>query len=209
MPKIQGIPRDTTLRFSLEELIAANNPVRAIDAFVEALNLEALGFQHKGKSSEGRPAYTAKILLKLYCYGYFNGIRSSRKLQQECERNIELWWLLERQQPRYHTIADFRKHNKAAFEKTFKQLVKLCREWQLFGGETVAIDGSKFRAQNSKKNNYNEKKVEQHLAYIDKKVAQYTAALDKLDEEESVKQAPEMPPQKEESESSVSEKKRH
>ena len=182
MPQKTGIGRDQMMLFCTEQQISSENRVRVIDAFVDALDLKGLGFVIKGKTKEGSPAYSASMLLKLYCYGYLNRIRSSRRLEAECQRNIELWWLLEQQKPCYHTISDFRKTNAKALQKTFHQFVVMCREWELYGKETIAIDGAKFRAQNSKKNNYNQKKIDQHLAYIDQKVEDYLEALDQYDQ---------------------------
>ena len=139
---------------------------RSLIVFIQGADLEELGFIAKGKSHEGRPAYKPEILTKLYLYGYLNGIRSSRKLQKECERNIELWWLLSLQKPRYKTIADFRKNNALGFGNLFIYFRGFCMEQGLYGRKHVAIDGSKFRAQNSKKRNYKARKIKQHLDYI-------------------------------------------
>ena len=184
MPQIEGTSRHQMQIFALEQAIAADNPVRVIDAFVSTLSLEKLGFLIKGEGDEGRPAYAAEMLLRLYLYGYLNRIRSSRQLEKACRRNIELWWLLNYQHPSYKVIADFRKDNARALRGVFRQLNQLCLDMDLFGRELVAVDGSKFRAQNSKKNNYNAAKVERHMKYIDKKLEEYFEAADKLDEEE-------------------------
>ena len=184
MPQIEGTSRHQMQIFALEQAIAADNPVRVIDAFVSTLSLEGLGFLIKGEGDEGRPAYAAEMLLRLYLYGYLNRIRSSRQLEKACRRNIELWWLLNYQHPSYKVIADFRKDNARALRGVFRQLNQLCLDMDLFGRELVAVDGSKFRAQNSKKNNYNAAKVERHMKYIDKKLEEYFEAADKLDEEE-------------------------
>ena len=194
MPQIEGTSRHQMQIFALEQAIAADNPVRVIDAFVSTLSLEKLGFLIKGEGDEGRPAYAAEMLLRLYLYGYLNRIRSSRQLEKACRRNIELWWLLNYQHPSYKVIADFRKDNARALRGVFRQLNQLCLDMDLFGRELVAVDGSKFRAQNSnqpspgfgwqRKNNYNAAKVERHMKYIDKKLEEYFEAADKLDEEE-------------------------
>ena len=162
---------------SLEEPIDKDNPVRFIDAFVDALELDKLDFIVTEAKTEGRPAFEPKIFLKLYFYGYLNGIRSSRRLERECVRNIELQWLLAGLVPNYHTIADFRKTNPKALKSTFKLFVLFLRDLDLVAGEVVAIDGTKVRASNSKKNNYNEKKVQRHLAYIEAKTNEYLAEL--------------------------------
>jgi len=137
-----------------------------------------LGFIIKGKSHEGRPAFTAETLIRIYIYGYLNGIRSSRKLNTECKRNVELWWLIHQQQPNYKTIADFRKDNQQAFYNLFVLFRDFCLQQGLYGKKTIAIDGSKFRAQNSRKNNYNILKINQHLEYIEKQTQEYLKELD-------------------------------
>lgn len=181
MPVLPGSDRSQIQFFSLETAIEPENEVRAIDALVNALPMEALGFEVKGQSHEGRPAFAAKALFKLLIYGYRNGIRSSRKLEKACQCNIELWYLLNYQQPCYKTIANFRKDNPRALRQAFRHFNKLFLEWGLFGGELAAIDGSKFRAQNSKKKNYNAAKIQRHLDYIDEKLDAYFAELDEVD----------------------------
>ena len=166
---------------SLEEPIDKNNPVRFIDAFVDIIELDKLNFIVSDLKTEGRPAFDPKTFLKLYFYGYLNGIRSSRRLERECVRNIELQWLLAGLVPNYHTIADFRKNNPIALKATFKLFVLFLKDSDLIGGEVVAIDGTKTRASNSKKNNYNAKKIERHLAYIEAKTNEYLKELDAND----------------------------
>ena len=161
------------MMLNLSEQIAEDSLVRIIDAFITSADLDLLGFIVKGKSIEGRPAYTPDTLAKLYLYGYLHSIRSSRKLQQECNRNIELWWLLNFQKPRYKTIADFRKNNAIGFANLFVYFRDFSLEAGLYGRKTVAIDGSKFRAQNSKKKNYNARKIKQHLDYLDEQQKNY------------------------------------
>ncbi|MFQ3575592.1 MAG: IS1182 family transposase, partial [Cytophagales bacterium] len=168
----------------MEELVSRDNPVRFVDAFVDKLDLAKLGFAISKPKTEGRPSFEPKIFLKLYFYGYLNGIRSSRRLERECSRNIELQWLLSGLVPNYHTIADFRKDNPVALKNTFRLFVLFLKDLGLVGGETVAIDGTKIRASNSKKNNHNAKKIERHLAYIDAKTAEYMSELDKNDQAE-------------------------
>lgn len=169
----------------MEEIIDQENQVRFIEAFVEMLDLKALQFVVKELKGEGRPRYEPKVFLKLYLYGYLNGIRSSRRLEKECKRNIELQWLLSRIVPNYHSIADFRKDNPTALRNTFKLFVCFLKDLDLIGGKTVAIDGTKMRAHNSKKNNYSPKKIERHLAYIEEKTNAYLKELDENDEGES------------------------
>lgn len=184
MPQLQGINRNQLQMLSLNELISEDHVVRLIEAFVDYLDLDEMGFVEKGKIKDGRPAYRREMLLKLYLYGYLNQIRSSRRLERECRRNVELWWLLGQQVPGYKTIANFRKDHSKALRNVFRQYNLLCREWGLFEGKTVAIDGSKFRAQNSKKMNFNARKIKRHLDYIDKKLGEYFEALNAMDEEE-------------------------
>src|SRR5215210_5907657 len=187
----QGISREQISMMSLECLIASDNPVRVIDMFVEQLDLGELGFTKTTLSKEGRPPFEAKYLLKLYYYGYLNTIRSSRKLEAECLRNVELWWLLYQLSPGYHTIADFRKDNAAALKKAFKKFVAFLKGENLLGGKAITTDGTKLRAQNNKKNNFNEAKFAKSLEYIESKVEEYVKELDECDEQED-KQASEL-----------------
>lgn len=179
-------PKDRfqTLFTSLEDPVDQDNPVRFIDAFVDTLELDKLGFIVPEAKNEGRPAFEPKIFLKLYFYGYLNGIRSSRRLERECVRNIELQWLLAGLVPNYHTIADFRKTNPIALKATFKLFVLFLRDLDLVAGEVVAIDGTKVRASNSKKNNFSPKKIQRHLNYIEAKTNEYLAELEQNDQSE-------------------------
>lgn len=169
---------------SMEMLIAPDNEVRVIDAFVEAIDTKKLGFANT-LAAEGHPPFHPKIFLKLYLYGYMNRVRSSRRLEKECERNVEVKWLLGNLVPNYHSIADFRKQYGKQFKAVFKLFVLFLRGEKLLGRKTVGIDGSKFRAVNSKKNNYNEKKVKKHLEYIENKAEEYIEELDRIDREEN------------------------
>ena len=169
MDFIRGNNRDQVTFSTLESQIEESNPVRFVDAFVEHLDLSQLGFVINSLKPEGRPAYESEIFLKIYLYGYLNGIRSSRRLERECIRNMELQWLVNALLPNYHSIADFRKVNSHALKNVFKLFVLFLKEADLIGGTTVAIDGTKIRAHNSKKNNYNSKKIERHLTYIEEK----------------------------------------
>jgi len=180
-----GQNRDQLELTSLDLLVSPDSIVRVIDAFVDMLNLEKLGIKQKGKSKEGRPAFSNDMLLKLYLYGYLNRVRSSRRLAREAKTNMEAIWLVRGMRPCYKTIADFRKENGRGFRKVFRNLNKFLRQQGLLQGSRVAVDGSKFRAQNSKKNNYNEKKVKQHLDYIEKQTKEYLSQMDKLDQEEA------------------------
>lgn len=170
---------------SLEDSIETDNSIRFIDAFVEKLDLEKLQFVTKSIKTEGRPSYNNQLFLKIYFYGYLNGIRSSRKLAKECLRNIEMQWLCSGLAPNYHSIADFRKQNPQALRNTFKLFVLFLKDADLISGTVVAIDGTKARAHNSKKNNYNQKKIDRHFAYIEEKTNQYLKALDHSDKNES------------------------
>ena len=170
---------------SLDDLIEKDNSVRLIEAFVEKLDLSKLGFKIKEVKNEGRPSFDPKVFLKIYFYGYLNGIRSSRRLEKECMRNIELQWLVCKLIPNYHSIADFRKENPPSLRNTFKLFVSFLKDADLISGTTVAVDGTKMRAHNSKKNNYNPKKVERHLKYIEEKTNEYLNQLDKNDQSEN------------------------
>lgn len=177
MQHITGIPRNQLFFSSLEETILPNNPVRFVDAFVDALDLKCLEFKVKTIKAEGRPSFDTKLFLKLYLYGYLNGLRSSRKLEKECVRNIELHWLLTGIVPNYHSISDFRKENSAGLKKLFKLFVSFLKDADLIAGEVVAIDGTKSRAHNSKKANFNQKKIDRHLTYIEEKTEEYLTQL--------------------------------
>lgn len=188
MPQLTTDKRSELQMLCLETLIAPDNTVRLIDEYCNSFSAEELGFLVKGKHKEGRPAFKASILVRLYIYGYLNGIRSSRQLAKECVRNLELWWLLNQQKPKYRVIAAFRHDNNAAFYNLFVHFREYCMSIGLYGKRTVAIDGSKFRAQNSKKNNYNLKKIKQHLDYIDDKTKEYLQELDNNDRKRTKKQ---------------------
>ena len=137
---------------TLDEYVTEENPVRFIDAFVDSLDLEKLGFKHaKLDGGAGRPPYDPSDLLKLYVYGYLNQIRSSRKLEKACVSNLEVMWLMKKLAPDFKTIADFRKDNMDCIKPVFKEFVYLCKSLDLFGAELVAIDGSKFKAVNSRR----------------------------------------------------------
>lgn len=175
---IQGQNRDQTYLFpvSLNEAVDAENEVRLIDLFVDSLDLGEFGFtvQH---TENGRPAYHPADLLKLYIYGYLNRVRSSRCLEKECRRNIEVIWLLKNLSPDHNTISNFRRDNPKAIKKVFKETVKIAKYFDLIGGTLIAGDSTKLRAQNSKKNNFNQKKIDRHLEYIENKLAEYNKAL--------------------------------
>lgn len=181
MQHIQGISRHQLQMVSLEDKISTDNPVRFIDAFVSHINLEKIGFLPRILKTQGRPSFETQLFLKIYLYGYLNGIRSSRRLEKECVRNIELQWLLEDIRPNYHSIADFRKDNPTALKALFKLFVSFLKDAQLIGGETIAIDGTKSRAHNGKKSNFNQKKIDKHKAYIEAKSQEYLDQLEQND----------------------------
>ena len=166
MQHIPGISRHQLRISSLEDSIGPDNQVRFIDAFVTFVDLAKLGFEVKTLKKEGRPSYNSQVFLKIYLYGYLNGLRSSRILERETFRNIEMQWLLEAIRPNYHSISDFRKNNPVALTNTFKLFVSFLKDADLIGGEIIAIDGTKSRAHNSRKANFNQKKIDRHLEYI-------------------------------------------
>lgn len=182
MQFIQGKNRTQSILFtqSLDQIISPANEVRMIDLFVESINLNDFKFIIK-TTKEGRPAYHPKDLLKLFVYGYINHIRSSRQLEKECKRNIELLWLMKELTPDHNTISNFRRDNEKAIRKVFRHTVSIAKHFDLIGGTLVAGDSTKLRAQNSKKNNFNEGKIERHLAYIDAKLDEYNKALAEAD----------------------------
>jgi len=182
MKFIEGIPREQAVIFEgcLDNAIEPDNEVRVIDAFVHSVNLEEFGFKVHFPEN-GRPAYRPTDLLKLFIYGYLNRIRSSRALEKECKRNIELMWLLNSLAPDHNTIANFRKNNLKAIKKVFRATVQLAKHFNLIGGKLLAGDSTKLRAQNSKKNNFNKKKINRHMAYIENKLEQYNKALVEAD----------------------------
>jgi transposase len=191
MQFIEGKNRTQSILFpdTLDQIIEPDNEVRIIDLFVESLSAGQAGinltdFKFTIKTTkEGRPAYHPKDLLKLYLYGYLNHIRSSRQLEKECKRNIEVMWLLKELVPDHNTISNFRRDNEKAIRKVFHHTLKIAKHFELIGGKLVAGDSTKLRAQNSKKNNFNEAKIERHLAYIDAKLDEYNKALAESDED--------------------------
>ena len=187
MNHVRGLDRSQTLLFPerLEDYIAAENPVRFLDAFVARLDLHALGFARAHPKTTGRPPYDPGDLLRLYLYGYLHRLRSSRRLEAETHRNVELLWLLGRLHPDFKTIADFRKDNLGPLKRVCRQFVLLCRQLELFGGELLAIDGSKFKALNSREANFNEQKLEQRLGEIEAQIEGYVQQLEANDAQEA------------------------
>ena len=180
---VEGVARDQGGLFPahLEDFIADDNPVRAVDAFVDKLDLRALGFEAVDPSATGRPGYHPAVLLRLYIYGYLNAVPSSRRLEREAGRNVELMWLTERLAPDHKTIADFRKDHGPAIQQVCAQFVMLCRELGLFSKAIVAVDGSKFKAVNSRDNNFTANKVEKRIAQAEVHIARYLTALERAD----------------------------
>jgi transposase len=181
---ILGTSRHQSYFSTLEEQVGEENQVRLIDAFIEKLDLKKLCFSKTEHKSAGRPPFAPQVFLKLYLYGYLNKLRSSRKLERECSRNIELQWLLQNLAPNYHSIADFRKLHAQALQNMLKLYVQFLSEAGLLGKKTIAVDGSKFKAVNSKKNNYNQKKIDKHRQFITDKTEKYLQELDELDRQE-------------------------
>lgn len=182
MSYIQGVDRNQMcLPSYIEDMVSSDNPIRVVDAFVDSLDLLQVGFSKNSPASTGRPAYNPKDLLKLYIYGYFNRIRSSRKLMLECTRNIELFFLLCMLTPDFRTIADFRKENAKAIRNVFREFTKLCINLKLYESELLAIDGSKFRAVNGNKKMYNDEILKSKLDRIDNKLNEYLQRMDELD----------------------------
>src|ERR1700730_1235123 len=156
MTHIPGFDRSQLLLLpeAIDDYVSVDNPVRFINAFVDGLDLKAAGFERIEAKATGRPGYAPADLLKLYIYGYLNRVRSSRRLEMESQRNIEVIWLLRSLKPDFKTIADFRRDNRAAFRSVFRQFVLLCRRLDLFGRELLAVDGTRIKAVNNKDRNF-------------------------------------------------------
>jgi transposase len=186
MAHVSGQSRYQTTLFPevLDEVVGADDPVRVIDAFVETLDLGALGFSKVEAEQMGRPAYAPGDLLKLYVYGYLHRVRSSRRLEGEAERNVQVMWLLNRLTPSFKTIADFRKDHAGAIVGVCRAFIRFCREQSLFGAELLAIDGTKIAAVASRKQVITPKRIEKMNAAIDRKIADYLASMDEADREE-------------------------
>src|SRR5258706_12076651 len=180
---VQGIDREQVTLFParLDEYVAEDNPVRAVDAFVDGLDLDGLGFIHVQPLDIGRPGYHPRMMLKLYIYGYLNRVPSSRRLERECQRNIEVIWLTGQLAPDFKTIADFRKDNGPAIRKVCCEFIVLCRKLDLLSIASVAIDGSKFKAVNARDKNFTEAKMKRRLERIDESIARYLSQLETAD----------------------------
>jgi len=180
---VQGADRQQTtlLPECLDDWVGESNPVRAVDVFVDALELRDLGFDGVDPAATGRPAYHPSPMLKLYIYGYLNRVQSSRRLEREAGRNLEVMWLTGRLAPDHKTIADFRKDNGSAIKKVCSRFVELCRKMGLLAKASVAIDGSKFKAVNSRDNNFTQGKIQRRRKQIEESVARYMSQLDTAD----------------------------
>jgi len=183
---VEGVDRGQSTLFPeyLEDWISEDNPVRAVDVFVDGLDIAELGFAGVEAEATGRPSYHPSTLLKLYIYGYLNRIQSSRRLEREAGRNVEVMWLTRRLNPDHKTIADFRKDNGPAIRKVCTRFVALCRELGLLAIASIAIDGSKFKAVNTRDKNFTRAKMERRLAQIEESVARYLSQLDTADLQE-------------------------
>ena len=182
---IEGEARSQSVLFPerLEDWIAEDNPVRAVDAFVEELDLAELGFAGAAPAETGRPAYHPAMLLKIYIYGYLNRIPSSRRLERETQRNVELMWLTGRLAPDFKTIADFRRDNGEAVRRVCREFIELSRQIGLFGDAVVAIDGSKFKAVNNRDKNFTPHKLKARMQQLEESIARYLNDLDRADRE--------------------------
>ena len=192
MDYVSGVDRAQQVLFPevLDEYVGEDNQVRVIDAFVGSLDLQELGFERASPPVTGRPPYHPGALLRLYLYGYLHKIRSSRKLERETHRNVELLWLLRKLQPDHKTIAEFRRANPRALRRVCREFTVLCKRLDLFAGELIAIDGSKFRAANSTARNYTRKDVKRLLRAIDRKIGSYLGELDAQDATEATVASP-------------------
>src|SRR6188474_2899422 len=168
----------------LDDYIAEDNPVRIIDVFVNALDLGKLGFEGSEPKATGRPAYHPSTLLKIYIYGYLNRVQSSRRLERESQRNVELMWLTGRLTPDFKTIADFRKDNGRAIRNVCREFIVLCRRLDLFSQAIVAIDGSKFKAVNNRDKNFTSAKMQRRMAQVEESIERYLVAMDTADRAE-------------------------
>ena len=180
---VQGADRrqQTLLPACLDDYVAEDNPVRVVDVFVDELDLKGLGFEGMTPAATGRPAYHPAMLLKLYVYGYLNKVQSSRRLEREAQRNVELMWLTERLTPDFKTIADFRRDNGKAIRNVCRQFIVLCRELDLFAESIIAIDGSKFKAVNNRDRNFIQAKLQRRMAGIEASISRYLTDLDTAD----------------------------
>ena len=187
MAHLSGTDRSQLLLLpeAIDDYVGPNNPVRFIEAFVDGLDLQAAGFVRVHAKALGRPGYDPADLLKLYIYGYLNRVRSSRRLEAETQRNIEVIWLLRHLRPDFKTIADFRRDNRSAFRQVFREFVLLCRQLDLFGRELLAVDGTRIKAVNSKDRNFTRAALAKIIGDADDRLSKYMAHLDKVDADEA------------------------
>lgn len=184
----EGNDRNQVQIVNLEDMISEDNPVRVIDAFVNSIDMVKLGFQYAETKETGRKPMNPADMSKLYIYGYYNGVRTSRKIERECEKNIEVMWLINNLKPHNKTISEFRRNNKKALENLFREFTMLCDMLKLIGKEMVAIDGSKFRASNSRKRNYTKNKVKKMIQHFEESANKYLELLEKNDKDDDNKQ---------------------
>jgi transposase len=180
---VEGVDRTQSVLLpeTLDDYVAEDNPVRVIDVFVDTIDLAALGFDGTLPAQTGRPSYHLAVLLRIYIYGYLNRIQSSRRLERETARNIELIWLTGRLTPDFKTIADFRKDNGEAIRRVCWEFVRLCHKFNMFEGGEVAIDGSKFKAVNNRDKNYTQRKLKARIEQVEDSIARYMEELDRAD----------------------------
>jgi len=183
---IQGSDRTQAILLpeQLDDYVTENNAVRVIDVFIDELDLGKLGFGGVNPATTGRPAYHPSVLLKIYIYGYLNRIQSSRRLEREAQRNVELMWLTGRMTPDFNTIANFRKDNGKAIRNVSRQFVMLCQQVGLFAEALVAIDGSKFKTANNRDRNFTHAKMQRRMEEIESSINSYLAAMDSADRQE-------------------------
>ncbi|MGA7949792.1 MAG: transposase, partial [Thiobacillaceae bacterium] len=183
---VQGESRtqSTLLPESLDDYVSDTNPVRVVDVFVDELDLGRLGFEGVDPAETGRPSYHPAVLLKIYIYGYLNRLQSSRRLEREAQRNVELMWLTGRLAPDFKTIANFRKDNGKAIRNVCRQFVVLCQQLGLFTEALVAIDGSKFKAVNNRDRNFTSAKLKRRMEEIESSINRYLTDLDTADRQE-------------------------
>ncbi len=187
MDFMRGVTRNQVILFpeTVEDYITEDNPVRFIDVFAGSLDLEKLGFTRVKPADTGRPAYDPVDLLRLYIYGYLNRVRSSRLLEREAKVNVEVMWLLGKLRPDFKTIADFRRDNREAIKGVCREFTLVCKKLELFGGELVAIDGSKFKAVNNRRRNFSEARLTKAIKAIEEKISTYLGSLDQQDAAET------------------------
>lgn len=191
MKHIQGTARSQTLLLPecVDDYVGPDNVVRFIEAFVDSLDLAAVGFGRALPKATGRPGYNPSDLLKLYIYGYLNRVRSSRRLVLETHRNLEVIWLMRQLRPDFKTIADFRRENKTSFRRVFREFVVLCRSLDLFGRELIAVDGTRLKAVNSRERNFTKAKLAKALAESDERLNRYLKQLDDADKDDTTPSA--------------------